>query len=263
MNTPTTRPAGTGWIVEFVGLPGSGKSTVSHALARLLRSRDKCVSERSFEIAHRMSPASRRLVKGRLAGRALLRHPWAVLSLVLSIARTRQRSWIEAVGKTLDLIYVCGLVAERSRQPGVHLLDQGFFNGLGSICFRASADVPLERLVGLGTRSCGRSPADLVIVLDVDPGTAVDRLSRRPGAASRLERSIATAAFESDLQAAVVSLRQVREALGVRDHAWRVRVVPAGETRPAELLATEIARLIEDSIPAAFPSAAMQESPCA
>lgn len=251
-----------GRIVEFVGLPGSGKSTVSHAVAEILRGTREPVSERSFEIAHRAGPTRRRLAKGRLAVRAVLRHPWAVLALGSAIARTGQRRWREAAGKTLDLLYVCGLVAERSRRPGVHLMDQGFFSGLFSICFGASSAVPLERLVAAGTKCCGGPPADLVTVLDVPAGIAVERLKGRRGAASRLERSIATARFERDLHAAIVSLRQVREVLAAHDRAWRVRVVTGGASREVDSLAAEITEAILGSVPAVSPPRTPEEAPC-
>ena len=173
------------FIVEFVGLPGCGKSIVSHAVAENLRGSQPGISERSFEIAHRSGALRRRLTKLGFACRSIVQHPRSALALVREIARTGQARWVEAVAKTVDLIFVCGLVSQLSRRPGIHVLDQGFFSGLWSICFRASASVSLERLVAIGTECCGRTPADLVVVLEVEPATAVERLVGRPGPASR------------------------------------------------------------------------------
>lgn len=243
-----------GLIVEFVGLPGSGKSTVSHAVAEILRGCGQPISERSFEIAHGLSASPRRLTKLRLAWRTVRRHPWWALSLATQIARTGQRHWREGAARILELLYLCGLVAEQSRRDGIHLLDQGFFVGLWSTCIGASSAVPLGRLVEIGTRCCGRSPADLVIVLEVEPAIAVERLRRRPGATSRLERRIGTPGFERDLQTAVASLRQVRAALCARERAWSVKIVSGKETRATNTQAREVAELVLASLPSVLPS---------
>jgi thymidylate kinase len=237
----THPPGGCGRIVEFVGLPGSGKSTVSHAVAGILRGAGRPVSERSFDIAHRLRAVPRRLAKLRLAGRTVLLHPWAALALAVQVARTRQRNWLDGAAKTLELLYVCGLVADRSRRPGFHLLDQGFFCGIASIAFGAASPDPLGRLVEIGTKCCGRPPADLVLVLEVAPATAIERLRRRPGTTSRLERNLASPGFEGDLRAAVASLRLVRLALDEPGKAWSVRVVSEEAARSADTLAAEIA----------------------
>ncbi len=234
-----------GLIVEFVGLPGSGKSTVSHAVAEILRGGGHPISERSFEIAHRLSDSRRRLTKLRLAWRTVRLHPWWASLLAIQIARTGQRRWREGAARLFELLYVCGLVAEQSRRAGIHLLDQGVFVGLWSTCLGASSAVPLGRLVEIGTKCSGRSPADLVIVLEVEPAIAVERLRRRPGATSRLERSMTTPGFERDLQAAVASLRQVRATLGDRERTWSVKIV----ARAANAQASEVAELVIASLP--------------
>ncbi len=234
---------GRGIIVEFVGLSGSGKSTVSHAIAAVLRDAGRPVTERSFEIAHRMGAVARRLAKLRLAGRTLLLRPGPSLALAIRVARTCQRRWIEGIVKTLDLFYVCGLIAELSRRPGIHLLDQGFFGGLWSIGFGAGSAPALGPLIEIGSRCCGGPPAGAVFLLEVPPATAVERLKRRPGAASRLERRLATATWEQDLGAAIASLHQVRGAIEGGAKPWRVRVVREHETAPAAALAAEIAGL--------------------
>jgi hypothetical protein len=240
--------SGPGFIVEFVGLPGCGKSVVSHAVAEILRATQPRISERSFAIAHRSGAARRRLTKLGFAGRSILQHPRSVLSLVHEIARSGQGRWLEAVAKTLDLLFVCGLVAHLSRRPGIHVLDQGFFSGLWSVCFRASANVPLERLVEIGTRCCGRSPADLVVVLEVAPATAVERLLGRSGPASRLQRSLenggATSQLERDLRAAVRSLRKAREALEAPHRAWELHAISNEEAGDAGARAKEIAEWV-------------------
>jgi hypothetical protein len=180
-----------------------------------------------------------------------MRRPHPALRLVREVARSRQRSRREGIAKTLDLLAICGLVADRADKPGVHLLDQGFFTGLWSICFRAASDVPLEQLVAIGTDLCGRPPADLVIVLDVPPPTALQRLTQRSGAGSRLQKRLdagtASAGMQRDLQAAVDSLRQVREQLAIRDRTWALHALPNDADETADSRSLEIAELVRAS----------------
>ncbi|MEE8508266.1 MAG: hypothetical protein V3T07_04315 [Myxococcota bacterium] len=245
-------------IVEFVGLGGCGKSTVSHAVADVLRGALQPVSERSFEIAHRLAPSPRRLAKLRLALRTVLLRPRSALSLVFEIARGGQYSWREGIAKTSDLLYICGLIAQQSRRPGIHLFDQGFFGGLWSVCFRARSSLPLERLVELGTRCCGRSPADLVVVLEVEPATAVARLHGRSGTASRLELRMAHPAFERDLHRAISSLRHVRETVCARERAWDVHALRNDEAGAPDACASEIADRILRCLSGALPASELE-----
>jgi hypothetical protein len=244
---------GRGFIVEFVGLPGAGKSTVSHAAATALRDDGRPVTERSFEIAHRIGGVARRLTKLLLVARLLLRRPGPALALLAGVARIRQRDRFQGLVKTLDLIAVCGLIADLSRRPGIHLLDQGFFGGLWSIGFGAVAGAPLGPLIAAGSRCCGTPPADLVVILDVPTAVVVDRLKQRPGAASRLERSLTTAARDQDLLAAIASLGQVRGAIEGGGGRWRTRVVRDPGVGEGSLLAREIVLAwsgADDGVPA-------------
>jgi broad-specificity NMP kinase len=246
-------------IVEFVGLPGCGKSSVSHGVAERLRREQQLVSEKSFELAHRMGASRRRWRKGALAGRCILRRPRAALCLAREVVGSRQRSWLEGIAKALDLLAVCGLVADRARQPGIHLVDQGFFSGLWSICFRAASDLPLERVVAIGSDLCGRAPADLVIALDVEPATAAHRLTQRSGAGSRLQESldagVASPEMQRELQAAVDSLRQVRQQIAAPDRAWTLHVLPNDDDGTSDSRSAEVAELVRVARIAAKPAA--------
>jgi len=49
--------------VEFIGLPGCGKSTVSHLVAEMLREKGYLVIEPSYEMDHCLSPVCRKMKK--------------------------------------------------------------------------------------------------------------------------------------------------------------------------------------------------------
>lgn len=50
-------------ILDFYGLPGAGKSTVSHLLAESLTKKGYTVSEPTYNTAHKMNPVFRKIVK--------------------------------------------------------------------------------------------------------------------------------------------------------------------------------------------------------
>ena len=50
-------------IVDFYGLPGSGKSTVSHAFSDALKQKGYCVEEPTYMLDHKTSPIKRKALK--------------------------------------------------------------------------------------------------------------------------------------------------------------------------------------------------------
>ena len=55
--------AARGFVVEFVGIPGAGKSTLSHAVAEELRRRGQHVTEPTRDLTHRSGTQRRILSK--------------------------------------------------------------------------------------------------------------------------------------------------------------------------------------------------------
>jgi hypothetical protein len=210
-------------IVEFVGIPCCGKSTVSHAAARTLRDVGIETSESSYRIAHQRTPAGRRIAKLGFALRCVAVHPLASATLLLEVARTGQRRRREGLAAAFNLLYVCGLVAERARRPGLHLLDQGFFGALWSVCFAAGSAERLARLMAVGIRCCGGRPCDAVLLVEADLSDCLAWLWARPGRTSRLERQLAAGEGETALLAAQQALQIVRSLIEVRDAPWVVR----------------------------------------
>ncbi len=201
------------FVVEFVGLPGAGKSTLSHAVAELLRARGERVSEPTYDLTRRSTWLWKRLQKLRYAGAIALGHPLWTAATLRRIRATRQHSVNDLLATSFNLLFVCGLLARVSRRPGIHLMDQGFFHALWSIDFSARAP---ERLVDVRVHARGGSlltRADLVVMLDVPSDTAVSRMAARVGTQSRLEFLIPSPDFASHLGAALRALERLRDRL--------------------------------------------------
>lgn len=220
-----------GFVVDFVGLPGAGKSTLSRAVADALRAAGANVAEPTQDVTR---APNRRLRKLAFAARTLLRHPWSSLVVVRHIIATRQRTARDLWSCAFNFLYTCGLVAKITREPGIHLLDQGYFNALWGISFSASRPMPLASLIRAGFHCCGRDRLDLVLLIDVQPEVVLARLRARPGTASRLEGRGGTDRFGARLDAALRAVEQIRsslEELAERGQRW-MRLAAVDEDAP-------------------------------
>jgi thymidylate kinase len=232
--------------VEFLGMPGSGKSTVSHALAGVLRQRGMTVAEPTYATDHLMSDGRRYLYKsGRLAG-TVLRGPREAASAFRTVLRTRQRRNTAAVLATVNWLFIASLLERPPIPAAVQVVDEGLFQALWSVCFEAEVDAPAGLLATLA-RS-GPCP-DAVVLLEVDATEVKRRLASRSRGMSRMDGS-AAAAPESWLRGrrALLETRKVFDAL--TRPAGRPMVIRLRNDRPedipelAERLAARLAPLV-------------------
>lgn len=183
MGTLTSRDP-SALVVEFLGLPGVGKSTIASAAVKQLSGVVGEVSQPMLSLSAGPSPGLRRMKKALLAGSALgrPREAW-VASRVISVSR--QESHLDAVRLLLNWFVVTSVMHRHGHRGELCILDQGVFQAIWSICLmarRASvSDIAMELLA-----SAPRP--DAVVVVHADPGVVRHRLKSRRGAASRLEK---------------------------------------------------------------------------
>ncbi len=210
MSEPTRRS----FIVEFAGLPGVGKSTLSHAAAAALRASGEIVTEPTREIMQDPRRQWRKLV---FAARTLARHPLASVAAVGQIFVSRQKTLKDFGSTAFNFLYVCGLVAEYRKAPGIHFVDQGCINSLWSIGYSASRSPALARLMEIGRDCCGGPISDLVVLVQAQRPTVAARLRARPGAQSRLERGINDSRFETEFDTARSVFRRILDVVESHD----------------------------------------------
>ena len=214
-------------LVEFFGLPGSGKSSLSRHVAEALAAFGLTVDEITYDLDHRRAKPARVLLK--LA--CLVRHVAAVprqsASSSWRIAGTRQATWSDLRKSALNWIFISSL-ASRERPPNrITLLDQGVAQALWSIGFAARHDLWLDLVLKDGGATAMKP--DLVIHVRADRAIISERLSRRVPQVSRLERELGAGErplIRAELQA---------EAVIDRLKAAGVRVIELSNEEPAAL----------------------------
>ena len=170
-------------LVEFVGLPGVGKSTLSHRTAATIASDHPRVTEPISRIENRSGPF-RILSKGRYAAEHALRRPRTAIDGLRDIRATQQPTTGDFARVAFNFQYVAGVVTRARSIAGVTLLDQGPYQALWSIGLRSPADWP--DLLGRFDNPLSRIAPDLVVLVEADTETIADRLRSREGGDTRV-----------------------------------------------------------------------------
>ncbi len=169
-------------IIEFTGIPGSGKSYISRLLGEKLQEAGEKVSEPSRIIGH--APALPRMTfKLLYTIHFILLHPLLASRLVSSIIRSGQRSPSDLIKSLVNILFLLGLVNRHRNSRGIVLLDQGLVQGLASVAYGASDELPFVFLEMVPL-------PDALIRVRVSLDVAVSRLStRKTGGGSRVEKA--------------------------------------------------------------------------
>ena len=231
-----------GVLVEFIGLPGSGKSTIAHALADLLRDRGEPVSEPTWHNDHASRRPMRALRKASLALSASMRDRARARELVDWVRNSRQPTTRETVKLVVNALYLAEATERCARAQGVHIFDQGLLQELWSVLYRARQNENLERRCADQMVMCGARLN--VVIVDAPLGVLQRRLEARTQGASRLERHLRDSGPHAALQRAVFAQRRVEEVADALSscHAIRLLRVSGG----GDLSVRQAARVVGD-----------------
>jgi len=235
--------------VEFLGLAGAGKSTVSGAVGAVLRERRIPVTEPTYRLDHVVSGYTRRALKFWYSLRRAIRRPWEGVRWARTVFGSRQRALVGSWVETMNLLYLLELIRSESAVPGVHLFDQGLFQALWSLAYDAAAAHVISPPVLERVRR-SLPPISVVIVVETSLATARGRLQERPGATSRLQRARQAAAA---LERATAILRPIEAAASQLAAEGRIVLLRVSNDNDADLLgaATRIADAVAPLLPEA------------
>jgi hypothetical protein len=172
-------------LIEFLGLPGSGKSTLSRLLAEHFVTCGQQVGEPTYTLAHELSHPARLRAKLRLVGSFIARHPHLAASDLLAIRRTRQASPSEAQKLAFNWLYIASLCTDRPASSTVTILDQGIAQAVWSVALSARRKTWLKLLTRI--RWCEAAAPHLVVRVHADPAILAPRLDARCQRASRMD----------------------------------------------------------------------------
>jgi len=171
-------------LVEFFGLPGSGKSTMSRCVADFVRTHGLYVDETTYEIDHRHRAVARWALKATRILLFAVAHPSRALSGFAAVLSTDQSTWTD-LGKSLfNWLFVMSIASRKRLHGRVTILDQGLAQALWSVDFAARQRACFDRML-----ASVQQPAikpDLVIYVRTNLRSVGSRLSARTDRASRL-----------------------------------------------------------------------------
>jgi hypothetical protein len=180
-------------LVEFLGLPGVGKSSVSHRVAEILAQKGLPVEQPTYTLDHGPGKLQRTIRKSWWVACEALSHPIYAWRCLRSLRATRQESPRLLFKMIFNWLLVSALVRRSQRSRAIHLFDQGLFQALWSIGLGAGEGA----VTRAGRELAPWMPAPTIVaVVEADLATVARRLEGRAGRHSR-----ADAWRESDEQA--------------------------------------------------------------
>ncbi len=168
-------------IVEFVGLPGVGKSTLSRSVATKLKSRDAEVNEPIYE-RDTYSTLRRIASKSWFASRSLTANPKTALRMTQCARHTDQQSIFDSIRVVFNLHYVAGVTTTFQSRTGITLLDQGIYQAHWSVGLRSTQ--PITKVIKLVDIPAHLTP-DLVVFVEATDETIANRLTNRTNGDTR------------------------------------------------------------------------------
>lgn len=171
-----------GTIVEFCGLPGAGKTTLSAALRASVCELSP-IHDGTATVAAGV-PAGRRVSrKIALAAGHAGRDPVGTARLARAVLSTSE-ALADPAARLIQWTVTQRLFARARAAGGLHVFDEGVLQALWSMGLRAEVAPVLH---GLADGSVGWSRPDLVVLVDEHPDVALQRLRARPSRHSRLQ----------------------------------------------------------------------------
>jgi thymidylate kinase len=170
-------------VIDFLGLPGCGKSTVSSLVASELRMKGFNVSEKVYSIGNQLSLGRRYAVKLSYATGLALSHPRTAIELVKQCAPNMFRSKSEMLKQQINVFYVLETI--RREKKAICVADQGIAQAVASLCVWKQGSVSCSERIRTYMHYVQRPI--VFVYLRCDKETALQRIALRKNGFSRVE----------------------------------------------------------------------------
>ncbi|MFS1517074.1 hypothetical protein V1503_11515 [Bacillus sp. SCS-151] len=198
-------------MIEFIGIPGVGKTTLSHMLAKSLSVKGFHVNEPTYKINSKKE-FFKKITKLLYIIRILITAPNICMYAIKIILKTHQKSFKDFIKTGTNLLFVIAIIKSNSIKKGIHILDQGFFQALWSIEYSAHhliKPLDLKQLIEMVY-----SKPLLIIDLHVKHTEVLKRLHQRKSNYSRIERDVLEA-LPNHIQISNEILSQLKHDISV------------------------------------------------
>lgn len=212
-------------LIEFMGLPGAGKSTIARGVCTRLRQSGYRLVWAPDAFMHTRPGLLRAYKLARMAAFGV-RHPRVACDAVRCGRSFPQPTRAAAARLVGNWMYVTAMRAMRQRPGELVVLDQGLVQGLYSLALQSDGDWRLAVRRALAVVSC----PDVVVSIEAPGAVVRERMLCRAASHSATERLLL--ADQRWLDRSVRILEHMRQALGERGvHVLRcdsvARSVPA------------------------------------
>lgn len=172
--------------IEFYGLPGSGKSSVSHLVAKQLRSMGMVVKEPSYESDHGHSLFGRVLLK--LSKTAYyMYHNFNDFNLVVKLVKKNgYTSIFSSISQLVNIIPKIGVYKSMSNNYDICIWDEGLIQSSISLSLN-SGILPSKNYYELKKIS-GHSTDVIKVYIDVELVEVLKRIENRKDGRSRVDQ---------------------------------------------------------------------------
>lgn len=206
--------------VEFLGMPGSGKSALSRRVGELLSESGIPIDQTTYSLAHCFGRRRRVAHKAFFVLRDILCNPkYSILSSLL-IPRTGQRSAIDLIKVLFNWLFVSSVMRHYSDFAGIALVDEGNCQALWSIGFSAESESKLLEMENLAALM---PMPGLLVIVEADSRCIEARLQARERHDSRIEKN--PSGISEALGSAVFILDEVITVLEPLWSKYNVRVI--------------------------------------
>ena len=199
-------------FVEFVGLPGSGKTTLSHGTAVILREKNTTVIEPTYLINNEMREIRRYLTKLWYSTKLVLLRPAWALKWFFLVVQSRQKTVREFLLMIINCFFVLEIYRHHSRRNDICFLDQGICQAFLSLSYNSKTEDFIRRQLDAVWGFL--SPLDFRIFhVETDFDTVIQRLKKRHKRQSRLELTADTTEFREILRSEKRKIEYLLEML--------------------------------------------------
>lgn len=228
-----------------MGIPGSGKTTLSHQAAEILREKGISVLEPTYLINNEKRAIQRYLNKTLYCIKlASLRPAWASAWCTL-VVQSKQKTLKDFVLMIINGFFVLEIYRYCSRNNDICFLDQGICQALLSLSYHSKTENFLDRqlvtaldlLSTLGFR---------IIHIEVDVDTTIQRLKNRYRKQSRLELLKNSNEFVEVIRSEKRKIENLLEILRAQLQA-DIATIPKNSSDDIHSSANQISELITSS----------------